>query len=802
MPPPQLVCAGAMLAVAAAGVPPDPHYSEAEPRIASDAADHHDDDDAAAARPHHQPQPKPGVALNIASAQKGKRLGAWLGFNAHHAQLYNKNDTGGEMFVGVWELQPAAETPAGGNNSSELFYIQNKWHPAPRYCTDSRYGDWLCLDGNGVDLCSPTDLANRVPWALLPTQGRDGGFYLQSRWKAGQSDPRYGMYAGFAGPSPKPYVSVELVPEAQRVAWSFLTPTWRNPAPPCPPPPPPPPPPPTILSVSPRRVAVEGGDDLVVTGANLENITYCRLEAAAHSTSLQIHAPASFPATVLNNSALKCVGVPPVLVPGPAVLTLSSTGDPSSFQGGSSDFDSRVSFFSLVDAALDRRPYYSEPSGSLLLALDPSLVAAKTTFVVKAQLPCAGPTAVWLWPGLVANATEMALPLSFAVLPKVPAMLHNDLVVTITLDPSHEAAVGGGGLGGGPAKTPSSPGRTITMLRRFMRVPPPPNGSAVEPVQVDHAARSLRVGGNLFNPVGWYVESDIPLNDLRRTIVSEFAPRGVNVAMPYGLNSPTKHTVEELFEFLDACHAVGFKIWWGLESAIGPVNLQRGGPFDDDSKLVELKRQVELVKDHPAILGYYICDDCCGRSSDGSLQAQAYTLLKALDPYHATIGAMDCGDLWSFSDVDSYLNATAKLSEPALPIGQQPATQLSLDVLMYENYEEALSAHSDTGGWDGTAAGIPGWAWAGGLDNDGRLRHGVRWSPLVNCPGADPHNRHWTAPKFLRSDAWLAAVMLGAPAAQVWTFPAWSPTQSPGTYVPAIRTTTSHDMTVRACVQL
>ena len=42
---------------------------------------------------------------------------------------------------------------------------------------------------------------------------------------------------------------------------------------------------------------------------------------------------------------------------------------------------------------------------------------------------------------------------------------------------------------------------------------------------------------------------------------------------------------------------------WGMEAGIGAVNLQRGGPFDDDSKLAELKRQVNLVKDHPAILG-------------------------------------------------------------------------------------------------------------------------------------------------------------------------------------------------------
>ena len=95
-------------------------------------------------------------------------------------------------------------------------------------------------------------------------------------------------------------------------------------------------------------------------------------------------------------------------------------------------------------------------------------------------------------------------------------------------------------------------------------------------------------------------------------------------------------------------------------------------------------------------------DRCC-EQSDGSEQAQAYTLLKSLDPCekplaplsissprivchkptfltdHATIGAMDCGDLWSFSDVASYANATAPLNASVLPVAKQPATQLSLD---------------------------------------------------------------------------------------------------------------------------
>ena len=38
-------------------------------------------------------------------------------------------------------------------------------------------------------------------------------------------------------------------------------------------------------------------------------------------------------------------------------------------------------------------------------------------------------------------------------------------------------------------------GHTFTKLRRFMRAPPLSNSSSALPVQVDHAARGLRVDG-------------------------------------------------------------------------------------------------------------------------------------------------------------------------------------------------------------------------------------------------------------------------------------------------------------------
>ena len=45
--------------------------------------------------------------------------------------------------------------------------------------------------------------------------------------------------------------------------------------------------------------------------------------------------------------------------------------------------------------------------------------------------------------------------------------------------------------------------RNVTKLRRFHRVPPLVN-STIEPVQVDHMTKGLRVNGHPWNGVGWY----------------------------------------------------------------------------------------------------------------------------------------------------------------------------------------------------------------------------------------------------------------------------------------------------------
>ena len=42
--------------------------------------------------------------------------------------------------------------------------------------------------------------------------------------------------------------------------------------------------------------------------------------------------------------------------------------------------------------------------------------------------------------------------------------------------------------------------------------------------------------------------------------------------------------------------------------------------------------------------------DCCQSDVGAAYQAQGYNIIKQLDPYHAVMGASDCGDVWTFFD--------------------------------------------------------------------------------------------------------------------------------------------------------
>ena len=119
------------------------------------------------------------------------------------------------------------------------------------------------------------------------------------------------------------------------------------------------------------------------------------------------------------------------------------------------------------------------------------------------------------------------------------------------------------------------------------------------------------------------------------------------------------------------------------------------------------------------------------------------------------MGAANCDDTWRFSDVPGFVPSAANLSEAIIPFGVQPATQLSLDYILIENYYRAL--HSHTGarlpGQNQSFHGAP-------SSRDGNLRSGIPFEPLANCPNAFVVSADSAG--LLYSSSWMSAVTANA----------------------------------------
>ena len=126
------------------------------------------------------------------------------------------------------------------------------------------------------------------------------------------------------------------------------------------------------------------------------------------------------------------------------------------------------------------------------------------------------------------------------------------------------------------------------------------------------------------------------------------------------------------------------------------------------------------------------------------MMSQVYALIKDLDPYHAVIGAANCGSSFLFRDIPSLLPATVSRTQAWMGHGQ-PALQLSLDLVMQENYGTSLATHAA---------------------QDGQFVRGMFQQAVINCNGNifnGPQFPHLAtngtyAPPWLRSTLWLGAV--------------------------------------------
>jgi hypothetical protein len=308
------------------------------------------------------------------------------------------------------------------------------------------------------------------------------------------------------------------------------------------------------------------------------------------------------------------------------------------------------------DVAIGRRPYIAEDEGSLLLQLGPTALGKALT--VTADLPCANATFNWT---ITTNGTEQfILPFSLSALPQ---LLNNDMTITVA-----GAATG-------------------SRRRRFQRAF---KANSTNTAQVDHSTRGLLVDGEPWALMGWYIypavdwqpktgpcaNKDVrarPLECIRWGIgnmtagMAAMGDRGITAIMPYNFD-PYEHDgigglplpeLEALvLKYYDAAHAHGVKI---LHHMAGQ-GLDKNGYTNVSLSMIE--RNVALVKDHPALLAYYLCDDC----GPGEDMAAAYNTIRQLDPYHLTVGAGFAGNKAQYTDAQINANGQHKLdSLPMLP---------------------------------------------------------------------------------------------------------------------------------------
>ena len=269
------------------------------------------------------------------------------------------------------------------------------------------------------------------------------------------------------------------------------------------------------------------------------------------------------------------------------------------------------------DVAIGKRPYVNETEGHLLLTT-PGLAGQRLR--VTASL-CAGTLGNWSWD--VTGGADQLLSISLA---QLPHLVNNDMLVTVT------HASGGD--------------NSSSIRRRFQRAW---KSDMRNTVQVDHHTRGLRVDGEPWFGVGWYqyaYTSFVPpdcdptkvdkspsgqqknlecmtwgINNMTEAM-GAMASRGINMMMPYSFSPFARHGLSHdlpggregatsirdklILSYFDEAAKHGAKVLFDCAG----LYIDVGDKAYTNETLQNIRDSVELVKDHPALLGYYTCKKC------------------------------------------------------------------------------------------------------------------------------------------------------------------------------------------------
>eukprot|EP01048_Picozoa_sp_COSAG05_P012195 COSAG05_NODE_1203_length_5535_cov_21.291575_1_plen_534_part_00 len=369
----------------------------------------------------------------------------------------------------------------------------------------------------------------------------------------------------------------------------------------------------TIPFSIPQELATNATTPVFIVGSGFEAKSgasaRCKLNGGT-GWDLDAVASAVVGAVVHNSTHASCVP-PPMRLGGPVTLQLALDGEHYSLSVP-------LTYFPLLSATVARRPYTSEPTGSVLVRVHSSVPQPR----ISAEV-------------LQPDGSWRMLITSVAI-----RMTRGDSDAFKLAFPLPRNTTSAWGV---PLRVSLRDGGTIVAQANTSLVLL--GGATANQGVVDFENRTLLYGSS-FVPVG-------PANGFDNhfeaaamiespAMVWKLASRGFNTLV---LDGTTDLTVS--LAAMDLLADAGIRVLYLLRE-YADTNVP-----NSTLSWAHLVTNVRAVQNHPSLLGYYVWDDCCGQYRN---KAVRYRALKVLDPHHPLISpVISIGDEYLYGrDGDTF----------------------------------------------------------------------------------------------------------------------------------------------------
>jgi hypothetical protein len=183
-------------------------------------------------------------------------------------------------------------------------------------------------------------------------------------------------------------------------------------------------------------------------------------------------------------------------------------------------------------------------------------------------------------------------------------------------------------------------------------------------VKTDRLTGGLIVNKRQFFPFGFYTYSPVS-----PTLPEEEIVKGFNVISPYQKIVP--ETLAERKAYMDRCAQLGMKVHYNLLSVSGGGGVgSKIEGITDEEKRIRLIKEIELFRDHPALLAWYISDEPNGYKIPPETIEEIYKTVKSLDPWHPVSIVITA----PFLQATRYTRALDILMADPYPLPELPAS--------------------------------------------------------------------------------------------------------------------------------